>query len=70
MTSTDTIRPLEPDIGSSEASQQETSPSIPRWNHLRPYLKGIGRRTWFVHQLRKEEGKFDSKKFITSGMLN
>jgi len=70
VTSTVTGSPQEQDIGADGANQQENSPLIPKWNHLRPYLKGIGRRTWFLHQLRKADGKFDSKRLIGKGLLN
>lgn len=45
-----------------------------KWDDLRTFIKGIGKRTWFLHNLRNTDGKFDSgvihRKQLTSEMIS
>lgn len=38
---------------------QSKVPTILRWDHLSPYLLGVGKRTWFLHILEPQTRKMD-----------
>ena len=38
------------------------SSRVMRWNHLKNYLNGVGKRVWFLHHIDKSNQPFDSSK--------